>query len=65
MVKVLVYGYATGVFSSRKLARKLHEDRRAGPRRQGPGTRRLAAQTEWKLVCAALNLRRMAKLATA
>ena len=26
MVKVLVYGYTTGVFSSRKLARKLHED---------------------------------------
>jgi len=26
MVKVLVYGYASGVFSSRKLARKLHED---------------------------------------
>jgi transposase len=26
MVKVLIYGYATGVFSSRKLARKLHED---------------------------------------
>lgn len=26
MAKVLVYGYATGVFSSRKLARKLHED---------------------------------------
>lgn len=26
MVKVLVYGYATSVFSSRKLARKLHED---------------------------------------
>ena len=26
MVKVLVYGYATGVFSSRKLARKLEED---------------------------------------
>lgn len=26
MVKLLVYGYATGVFSSRKLARKLHED---------------------------------------
>lgn len=26
MVKVLVYAYATGVFSSRKLARKLHED---------------------------------------
>jgi transposase len=26
MVKVLVYGYATGVFSSRKLAAKLHED---------------------------------------
>ena len=25
-VKVLLYGYATGVFSSRKLARKLHED---------------------------------------
>jgi transposase len=23
---VLVYGYATGVFSSRKIARKLHED---------------------------------------
>ena len=26
MVKLLIYGYATGVFSSRKLARKLHED---------------------------------------
>lgn len=26
MLKVLVYGYATGVFSSRKLARRLHED---------------------------------------
>jgi transposase len=26
MVKVLIYGYARGVFSSRKLARKLHED---------------------------------------
>lgn len=26
MVKVLMYGYATGVFSSRKMARKLHED---------------------------------------
>ena len=26
MVKVLIYGYATGVFSSRKLAKKLHED---------------------------------------
>lgn len=26
MLKVLMYGYATGVFSSRKLARKLHED---------------------------------------
>ncbi|WP_017875959.1 IS1182 family transposase [Janthinobacterium sp. CG3] len=26
MVKILVYGYATGVFSSRKLARKLYED---------------------------------------
>ncbi len=26
MVKVLIYGYATGVFSSRKLARRLHED---------------------------------------
>jgi len=26
MLKVLVYGYATGVFSSRKLARKLEED---------------------------------------
>ena len=26
MVKVLVYGYATGVFSSRKIARKLHEN---------------------------------------
>ncbi len=26
MVKVLVYGYATGVFSSRKIALKLHED---------------------------------------
>ncbi len=25
-VKVLLYGYATGVFSSRKLAKKLHED---------------------------------------
>lgn len=26
MVKVLVYGYATGVFSSRKMAKKLQED---------------------------------------
>ncbi|GMU47723.1 MAG: hypothetical protein AMXMBFR26_25050 [Porticoccaceae bacterium] len=26
MIKVLLYGYATGVFSSRKLAKKLHED---------------------------------------
>lgn len=26
MVKVLLYGYAPGVFSSRKLAQKLHED---------------------------------------
>jgi len=26
MVKILIYGYATGVFSSRKMARKLHED---------------------------------------
>jgi len=26
MVKVLLYGYATGVFSSRKIAKKLHED---------------------------------------
>ena len=26
MVKVLVYAYATGVFSSRKIGRKLHED---------------------------------------
>lgn len=26
MLKVLIYGYATGVFSSRKLARKLEED---------------------------------------
>lgn len=26
MVKVLIYGYATGVFTSRKIARKLHED---------------------------------------
>jgi len=26
MVKVVVYGYASGVFSSRKIARKLHEE---------------------------------------
>ena len=26
MVKVLLYGYATGVFSSRGIARKLEED---------------------------------------
>jgi len=26
MVKVLIYAYATGVFSSRKIAKKLHED---------------------------------------
>ena len=26
MVKVLIYGYATGVFSSRRLAKKLQED---------------------------------------
>ncbi len=30
MVKVLIYGYATGVFSSRKLARKLHGTWRSG-----------------------------------
>ena len=30
MVKVLLYGYATGVFSSRKIAAKLHEDRTIG-----------------------------------
>jgi transposase len=26
MVKVLVYAYATGVFSSRKISKRLHED---------------------------------------
>jgi transposase len=26
MVKLMLYGYATGIFSSRKIARKLHED---------------------------------------
>ena len=26
MVKLLVYGYATGVFSSRKIERRLHDD---------------------------------------
>jgi transposase len=26
MIKLLLYGYATGVFSSRKIAKKLHED---------------------------------------
>ena len=26
MVKILIYGYASGVFSSRKMARRLHED---------------------------------------
>jgi len=26
MVKLLLYGYATGIFSSRKIAKKLHED---------------------------------------
>jgi transposase len=26
MVKILIFGYASGVFSSRKMARKLHED---------------------------------------
>ena len=26
MVTVLIYAYATGVFSSRRIARKLHED---------------------------------------
>lgn len=26
MVKIMIYGYASGVFSSRKMARKLHED---------------------------------------
>jgi transposase len=30
MVKVLVYAYATGVFSSRKIARKLHDIVRGG-----------------------------------
>ena len=50
MVKVLVCGYATGVFSSRKIARKLHED--VAPR----------VQAERKLMCMALNLRRMATM---
>lgn len=36
MVKVLIYGYATGVFSSRKIARKLHD---CGRRHQGQGQR--------------------------
>lgn len=26
MVKLLIYGYASGIFSSRKLAAKLHKD---------------------------------------
>ena len=126
MVKVLVYGYATGVFSSRKIARKLHEDvafrvlgagnfpahrticdfralhlkelaalfvqvvklaRECGLVKLGTisvdGTkikanasrhkaqesftdRSLAkAQAEWKLVCAALNLRPMATMRAA
>jgi transposase len=35
MVKLLVYGYATGVFSSRKIERRLHED--LAFRMLGPG----------------------------
>ena len=44
MVKVLVYGYATGTFSSRKLARKLEEDiafRMLAPKVDGGGACRL------------------------
>ena len=78
MVKLLVYGYATGVFSSRKIERRLHEDlafRLLGaghfPRHRTirdfralhfrpfslRGLHRV--QAEFKLVCLALNLRRM------
>lgn len=32
MLKVLIYAYATGVFSSRKIARKLEEDVASGAR---------------------------------
>ena len=77
MVKVLVYGYATGVFSSRKIARKLHEDVAFAPSppngwiKNVLGFRQFSmrglhrVQAEWKLVCLALNLRRMATMQVA
>ena len=43
MVKVLVYAYATGVFSSRKIERRLHEDL-ACPRRSAGECRRRAGR---------------------
>jgi len=80
MIKVLLYGYASGVFSSRKIAAKLHEDVafRVLAAGNSPAHRTIRdfrafhlkklqfslrglhrADAEWKLVCTALNLRRM------
>ena len=66
MVKVMVYAYATGVFSSRKIARKLEEDIafRVLAADNFPAHRtirnfRALHVAEFKLVCMALNLRRM------
>jgi hypothetical protein len=42
MVKLLVYGYATGTFSSRKIAQKLQED--VAFRVLGPATLRLTGR---------------------
>ena len=57
MVKVMACGYATGVFSFRKLARKLHED---------VAFRVLAAENfpEYRTVCdfRALNLAELSEL---
>lgn len=64
MLKVLIYAYASGVFSSRKIARKLEEDiafRVLGFRRFS--LRGLqAVRGEWDLVCMVTNLRRMQPL---
>ena len=46
MVKVLVYGYATGVFSSRKIARKLHGFGLRAPAAAIAGAGRRSAATD-------------------
>lgn len=51
MVKVLVYAYASGGFSSRRIPKQLEED--------VAFRFRAKVRCEWDLVCLAFNLRRM------